>query len=73
MSKSREILANAYNAAGREFLAYRLTKVLTKIETNDDMALHNDVIAELDVMAGKNVEKLYLDIADLILLYSKKG
>ena len=73
MAKDREILANAYNNAGREFLAYRLTRVFAQIKTQDDMALHNDVMAELDVMTGENVNELLKGIADLILMYSKKG
>lgn len=73
MATSREILSNAYNNAGREFLAYRLTYVFKQVETPEDIALHNNVMTELDVMAGSHTKDLFLDIADRILMYSKKG
>jgi len=73
MTSPRKILSDAYNNAGREFLAYRLTRVLCRIENQDDIALHNEVMKELTVMTDKNESDLMLDIADLILMYSRKG
>ena len=74
MSKDREILANAYNNAGREFLASRLAYIFTHIENQDQVAVHNLFTKELDVMIGDdNAANALVDIADLILMYSKKG
>jgi len=44
----------AYQKAGANFLAYRLGKLFTKIESVEDQALHNDVLAEvLQIIQGK--------------------
>lgn len=73
MTDKRKIISDAYNNAGSEFLAYRLTQVFAKIETQNDIALHNDVMREIDLMVQGSVEELLKDIADRILLYSRKG
>ena len=73
-TKIREILSKAYSNAGKEFLAYRLTKVLARLEKAEDVALHNDVMTELDMMVlPEHTGELLKDIADKILMYSMKG
>jgi hypothetical protein len=73
MSDTRKILSNAYNLAGRDFLSYRLTRVFGRIEGQEDIALHNDVMAEVDVMLAEHAPEAMLEIADVILKYSGKG
>jgi hypothetical protein len=61
----------AYQLAGQEFLAYRLGKLFVKIETPEDMALHNDVLAEvLQIIQGEE-QSFFTDMAHIIL-YVKK-
>lgn len=40
-------IARIYIAGGAEFLAYRMGHIFTKIETEEQKILHNDVLAEL--------------------------
>lgn len=40
-------LYSLYKQAGANFLAYRLAKLFARIETPEDQALHNDVLAEV--------------------------
>ena len=43
----------AYRHAGPDFLAYRLTRIFTKIETEEDKVLHNDMLKDvLENIAG---------------------
>lgn len=76
MSKAtdRKRLVSGYTNAGREFLAYRLTYLFTNIKTQDEVALHNNIMKELDLMITEaNAGEFMLDIADRILMHSKKG
>ena len=44
----------AYMAAGPNFLAMRLGRIFTKIETEEDKILHNDMLADiLKIIEGK--------------------
>ena len=44
----------AYMAAGPNFLAVRLGRIFTKIETEEDRILHNDMLADvLKMIEGK--------------------
>ena len=40
-------IAKMYLNGGSDFLAYRLGHIFTKIETDEQRILHNDVLAEL--------------------------
>ncbi len=40
-------IARMYINGGADFLAYRLGNLFTKIETDEQRILHNDVLAEL--------------------------
>ena len=40
-------LAKAYQAAGANFLALKLGKLFTRIETPEDQALHNDMLSDV--------------------------
>ena len=43
----------SYQAAGADFLAFRLTRIFTKIETEEDKVLHNDMLADaLEIIKG---------------------
>ena len=46
-------LYSLYKQAGPNFLAYRLTKLFTRIETPEQQALHNDILEEvLQIIEG---------------------
>ena len=61
----------AYHRAGQEFLAYRLANLFVKIETPADIALHNDVLAEvLQIVEGEETG-FFRDMAGIIL-YAKE-
>ena len=49
---SRDKLIKAYTQAGEEFVADRLKKVFCEIENQNDIALHNDMVREIQVMIG---------------------
>jgi len=60
-------LARAYQSAGQDFLAYRLEKLFVRIETPADIALHNDILAEvLQIIAGEE-KGFFKDMAGIIL------
>lgn len=40
-------IARMYITGGAEFLAYRMGHIFTKIETEEQRILHNDILAEL--------------------------
>jgi hypothetical protein len=70
MSNGRGIY-RGYQQAGQDFLAYRLGKLFVKIETPADIALHNDVLAEvLQIIAGEE-KRFFKDMAH-ILLHAKE-
>ena len=44
----------AYKSAGADFLAIRLTRIFTKIETEEDKVLHNDMLKDvLGIIKGE--------------------
>ena len=44
----------AYRKAGADFLAFRLTRIFTKIETEEDKILHNDMLKDvLEIIKGE--------------------
>jgi hypothetical protein len=53
MSK-QDMLKRAYADAGRGFMAYRLEKCFRLIKTQEDIAIHNDVMEEIFEMLGEN-------------------
>lgn len=69
MSIDSKKLARAYRSAGAEFLAYRLEKVFAKIETDADIALHNDIVAEiaLIVTGEETVRGFFKDVAGILI------
>lgn len=43
----------AYRSAGSDFLAFRLVRIFTKIETEEDKVLHNDMLKDvLEIIEG---------------------
>jgi len=60
----------AYQKAGADFLGYRLAKLFVKIETPEDIALHNDVLSEvLQIIEGE--ERQFFKRLAEILLYKR--
>jgi len=46
----------AYRQAGADFLAVRMTRIFTKIETEEDKVLHNDMLKDvLEIIEGGEV------------------
>lgn len=88
-NKRKKGLSSAYERAGVDFLAYRLQHCLfKKIENPVDIALHNDMLEEIELLVDgenllffKNFANIllnrpkcwYRSISELIIHISKKG
>ena len=56
----------AYSKAGTAFLAMKMQRLFTKLETPEDIALHNDILADvLAIINGE--EKMFFRAIDQIL------
>lgn len=60
-------LLKAYQGAGEGYLAYRLGRLFTRIETPEDMALHNDILEEVLLLVEHNQGGLINLVANTIL------
>jgi len=67
MSDAGKGLLRSYKLAGQDFLAYRLVKLFIKIETPEDIALHNDILAEVLQIIGGEEKTFFKDLAEIIL------
>jgi len=56
-----------YRQAGQDFLAYRLAKLFIRIETPADIALHNDILAEVLQIVHGEEKGFFKDLAGIIL------
>lgn len=65
-----EGLYKAYQKAGPDFLAYRMGKLFVKIETPEDIALHNDILSEVLQIIEGHETTFFKGMADY-LLYPK--
>ena len=63
----RELLKDAYAAAGVDFLAYKLKRVFMRIETPEDIALHNDVLDEMLIMIEADMPGFFRKLANIVL------
>ena len=60
-------LYRGYNQAGEDFLAVKLAKLFTRIETDEDIALHNDMLTDvLEIIQGEE-ETFFKGIAHMTL------
>ena len=57
----------AYHQAGADFLAYRLEKLFVRIETQDEIALHNDVLKEVLLIVHGEEKSFFESMSDAIL------
>ena len=75
MPDTGRALFNLYNNpdAGPDVLAHRLQKMFVPMKTESDMALHNDILAEvLLIIKGNDDERIFLKgLVDLILYEPK--
>lgn len=55
--KPADGIAEGYQRAGENFLAYRLELVFKILKTPEDVALHNDVVKEIFFMTNSNFGK----------------
>ncbi len=63
-------IASAYRRAGIDFLAYKLEPMFRKLETPEEVALHNALYGEIILMVGKSkaeVNLFYRVLANTIL------
>jgi len=77
-----EGIAKLYQNGGPKLLAYRLGRIFTKIETPEQTALHNDVLAEVLDIINKDYPKdnkatqeeygLLMFIADFLLYKTRR-
>ena len=74
MSDQGKGLYQAYRGAGTTFLAYRLRKVFVDIKTDEDKALHNDVLREVSEMIAGDEKQFFKMLAeDVLSKASTKG
>ena len=67
MSNSGESLFKMYDKAGRNVLAHRVQHLFHPIKTPEDIALHNDILAEvLKIIDGKERSLLQGMIDDIL-------
>jgi len=67
MSDAGKGIYRGYQQAGANFLGYRLAKLFTRIETPEDIALHNDVLFEvLQIIEGEE-KSFFRSLAETIL------
>ena len=71
--KYKKGLTSAYVAAGRNYLGFRLRRVFGKIESEKDKILHNDIMADIDILIGTHGEELLTKVADEIIMLANKG
>lgn len=57
----------AYQKAGEDFLAYRMEKLFVRIETAEDIALHNDILSEVLQMIQGEETQFFKGMAEAIL------
>jgi hypothetical protein len=62
-------LAKAYQAAGANFLALKLGKLFTRIESVEDQALHNDMLADVLSIIEGNEASFFKQIAENMLYH----
>lgn len=70
MANTGESLFKMYNKAGPTILAYRLQNIFNTIRTQDDIALHNDILAEvLLIIEGR--ERTFMNRLTELILYKR--
>lgn len=63
----RKVLVEGYKHAGPDFLAIRLTRIFSKIETEQDRVLHNDMIDDLIALLGDKKPEFLKPVAEEII------
>ncbi len=67
MSNSGRSLFKMYDKAGTTILVHRLQHIFHPIKTQDDIALHNDILAEVLLIIEDKERTFMSDLVDLIL------
>jgi hypothetical protein len=60
-------LYKSYQKAGEDFLTYRMEKLFVRIETPEDIALHNDILSEVLQMIEGEETQFFRGIATAVL------
>lgn len=60
-------LYRSYQKAGEDFLAYRMEKLFVRIETPEDIALHNDILFEVLQMIQGGEKQFFKGMAEAVL------
>lgn len=67
-NKVREKLVTNYEAAS-ELLEYKLYQVLKPLKTQEQVAVHNDIMFDIQLMVGEGmVDLIEKVVADIILI-----
>jgi hypothetical protein len=67
-NKVREKLVTNYETAS-ELLEYKLYQVLKPLETQEQVAVHNDIMFDIQLMVGEGmVDLIEKVVADIILI-----
>ena len=66
-SNNAEGLFRAYNSAGVGFLAYKMEKLFTRIETDEQRILHNDILTDVLLIIQGDEEGFFRSMAEAVL------
>ena len=68
--KVQRMLVNNYETA-RELLEYKLYQVLKPLKSQEQVAVHNDIMFDIQLMVGEGMKDLVEKIVDGIVLVGK--
>ncbi len=57
----------SYQKAGVNFLAYKMERIFTRIESDEDAALHNDILTDVLSMVEGEGTQFFRGMADAVL------
>jgi hypothetical protein len=67
-----KIIIRGYSQAGDEFLAEKLKKIFSELTTPEDVALHNDMLKDIQAMVGGDGAELRKAVARMLLTRPRK-
>lgn len=68
--KVRRMLVNSYETA-RELLEYKLYQILKPLESQEQVAVHNDIMFDIQLMVGGSMKDLVEKVVNDIILVGK--
>jgi len=69
----KAVVKKGYEQAGIEFLAYRLSRLIKRIDNEADKVLFNEIAGEIHLLIGNNTNLFLRNIAETILQIASVG